>query len=64
LGGKTLRSSGQITRLQRLTDNDAEFVTPGDMLAELRDDNSRVVDFMRETHGLCGDYATPPRPAS
>jgi starvation-inducible DNA-binding protein len=38
-------------------DNDADFVTPGDMLAELRDDNSRVVTYMRETHGLCDNYS-------
>src|SRR5438477_13184091 len=39
IGGTTLRSTGHITRLQRLSDNDAEFVTPADMLAELREDN-------------------------
>src|SRR5881392_4236393 len=38
LGGTTMRSIGQITRLQRIKDNDAAFVTPMDMLAELRDD--------------------------
>lgn len=61
LGGTTLRSIGHIGRLQRLADNDADFVTPADMLAELRDDNLRLVAFMRETHTLCdehGDVAT------
>src|SRR5438445_8837038 len=42
LGGNTLRSIGQISRLQRVSDNDADFVSPLDMLAELRDDNERL----------------------
>jgi len=61
IGGTTLRSIGHIARLQRVADNDAEYVTPLDMLAELRDDNSRLTDRMRETHGVCderGDVAT------
>ena len=61
LGGTTLRSIGDIARHQRLLDNDAPFVTPQDMLAELREDNLRIVDFMRATHGMCdgyGDVAT------
>jgi starvation-inducible DNA-binding protein len=61
IGGTTLRSIGHISRLQRVADNDAEFVTPLDMLAELRDDNSRLTDRMRETHAVCderGDVAT------
>jgi starvation-inducible DNA-binding protein len=56
-----MRSIGQITRLQRIKDNDADFVTPMDMLAELRDDNKQLTASMRETHGLCdehGDVAT------
>lgn len=61
LGGITLRSIGHITRLQRVSDNDAEYVTPLDMLAELREDSTRLADRMRETHGVCekhGDVAT------
>ncbi|MGJ7488926.1 Dps family protein [Variovorax sp. ZT4R33] len=61
LGGTTLRSSGHAVRLQRLSDNDADFVTPSDMLAELSQDNQRIAAFMRETHALCdryGDVAT------
>jgi starvation-inducible DNA-binding protein len=61
LGGKTLHSTGQITRLQRISDNDATFVTPDDMLAELREDNLALAGYMRETHSLCdafGDVAT------
>src|SRR5216110_2963080 len=61
IGGTTLRSIGHIGRLQRVLDNDADFVTPLDMLAELRDDNKRLAAHMRETHGVCderGDVAT------
>jgi starvation-inducible DNA-binding protein len=56
LGGITLHSIGHISRLQRILDNDAEFVTPLDMLAELREDNQRLADRMRETHGVCDEY--------
>src|SRR6202022_2487200 len=61
LGGTTLRSIGHVGRLQRILDNDADFVTPLDMLAELRDDNKQLVANLRETHGLCdqhGDVAS------
>lgn len=61
LGGTTLRSTGQIARLQRIKDNDADYVTPLDMLAELREDNRGLARSMRELHGLCdehGDVAT------
>jgi starvation-inducible DNA-binding protein len=53
IGGASLHSIGHVSRLQRIADNDAEFVTPMDMLAELRDDNKQLVANMRETHGLC-----------
>jgi starvation-inducible DNA-binding protein len=61
VGGTTLRSIGQIARLQRVLDNDAEYVTPPDMLAELRDDNKQLAAAMREAHGVCdesGDVAS------
>jgi starvation-inducible DNA-binding protein len=61
IGGTTVRSIGQISRLQRILDNDADFVTPLDMLAELRDDNKRLAANLRETHVLCdeqGDVAS------
>lgn len=61
IGGQTIRSIGQISRQQRIADNDADFVTAEDMLSELRDDNLRFVGAMRETHNLCdehGDVAT------
>jgi starvation-inducible DNA-binding protein len=56
IGGTTLRSIGQVGRLQRVLDNDADFVTPLDMLAELRDDNKQLVANMRETHDLCDEH--------
>src|SRR6201988_1796986 len=56
VGGTTLRSIGHIARLQRLADNDADFVTARDMLAELREDNGRLVAEMRETHALCDEH--------
>ena len=53
LGGTTLRSIGHIARLQRIDDNDAEYVEPEDMLAELRDDNQTLAARLREAHGVC-----------
>src|SRR5574337_1930702 len=61
IGGTTLRSIGDIARLKRIADNDADYVTPQDMLAELRDDNLRLTSAMREVHNTCdtyGDVAT------
>jgi starvation-inducible DNA-binding protein len=61
LGGTTLRSIGHIARLQRVLDNDADYVTPLDMLSELRDDNLQLTARMREVHNACdehGDVAT------
>src|SRR5947208_12847499 len=56
IGGTTLRSIGQISRLQRLLDNDADFVTPRDMLAELRDDNKQLAGYMRAAHTVCDEH--------
>ena len=56
IGGTTVRSIGEISRLQRIQDNDAEFMTPLDMLAELRDDNKELVAKMRATHALCEEH--------
>jgi starvation-inducible DNA-binding protein len=61
IGGITLHSIGEIARLQRVEDNNADYVTPQDMLAELRDDNKQLCVHMRTLHGLCdehGDIAT------
>jgi starvation-inducible DNA-binding protein len=56
IGGTTLRSVGQIARLQRIADNEADYVTPLDMLAELRTDNMELAAHMRETHALCDEH--------
>ncbi|WP_254021641.1 Dps family protein [Mesorhizobium escarrei] len=56
IGGTTLRSIGQIARTQRIADNDAEYVEPQDMPAELRDDNLRLTSAMREVHNTCDGY--------
>jgi starvation-inducible DNA-binding protein len=56
IGGTTLRSIGHIARQQRLLDNDAGYVEPADMLAELLDDNKQLAAFMRQTHDLCDDH--------
>src|SRR5271166_5158618 len=53
LGGTTIRSIGHIARLQRVLDNDADYVTATDMLAELRDDNIQLTANLREAHSLC-----------
>ena len=61
VGGLTIHSIGQIARLQRILDNDAEFVTALDMLAELRDDNQTLRGALRTAHAVCeehGDVAT------
>ncbi len=56
LGGTTLRSVGHIGRLQRILDNDADYVTPLDMLAELREDNKQLAKSMRDMHDLCDEH--------
>lgn len=61
VGGTTIRSIGHIGRVQRLLDNDADYVTPSDMLAELREDNLTLVSILTGVHELCSeqsDYAT------
>ena len=61
LGGLTLHSIGQIARTQRVQDNDAEYVEPSDMLAELQEDNKALAARLREAHNVCdehGDIAT------
>ena len=55
LGGATLRSIGNIARLQRVLDNDAEYVEPLDMLAELREDNRMLAARLREAHEVCDE---------
>jgi starvation-inducible DNA-binding protein len=56
IGGTTLHSIGEIARRQRILDNDAEYVEPQDMLAELRDDNKQLTSILRQVHNVCGGY--------
>ena len=56
VGGTTLRSIGHISRMQRILDNDAEFVQPLDMLAELREDNKVLAASLREAHNVCEEH--------
>jgi len=56
IGATTLRSIGHIARLQRVADNDADFVEPAGMLSELRQDNLDFVQRLREAHDLCDEY--------
>jgi starvation-inducible DNA-binding protein len=56
VGGITLRSIGHIARLQRVSDNDAEFVTPLDMLAELQQDNKQLAASLRAAHDVCDEH--------
>ncbi|GAA0726078.1 Dps family protein [Sphingomonas japonica] len=54
-GNTTLRSIGDIARHQTIADNDKEFVAPGDMLAELREDNLKLVELLREAKDIVDD---------
>jgi starvation-inducible DNA-binding protein len=56
IGGTTLRSVGHIARLQRLADNNADYVTPADMLAELASDNRQLAAFLRATHAVAEEH--------
>ncbi len=56
IGGTTLRSIGDIARRQRIKDNDADYVEPQDMMAELAEDNRTLAAAMRVLHGTCDDY--------
>jgi starvation-inducible DNA-binding protein len=55
-GGSTLRSIGHIARMQRIKDNDAEYVDPLDMLAELREDNAMLAARLREVHDVVDEF--------
>jgi len=56
VGGSTLRSIGHIARMQRIQDNDADYVEPSDMLAELREDNKTLAARLREAHNVCDEH--------
>jgi starvation-inducible DNA-binding protein len=56
VGGSTLRSIGDIARRQRVKDNDAQYVEPLDMIAELREDNKTLASRLREAHNVCDEH--------
>jgi starvation-inducible DNA-binding protein len=56
VGGSTLKSIGHISRTQRVLDNDADYVQPLDMLAELREDSKTLVASLREAHSVCDEH--------
>jgi starvation-inducible DNA-binding protein len=56
IGGLTLHSIGQIARSQRVLDNDAEYVEPLDMIAELAEDNRALAARLREAHDVCDEH--------
>jgi starvation-inducible DNA-binding protein len=56
IGGSTLRSIGHISRLQRVTDNDASYVAPFDMLIEVMNDNIGLTTRLRAAHGVCDEH--------
>ena len=56
VGATTLRSTGHVSRTQRVLDNDADYVEPMDMLSELREDNKALAASLREAHGVCETY--------
>jgi starvation-inducible DNA-binding protein len=56
IGGSTLKSVGHISRMQRVKDNDADYVEPQDMLAEVREDNKTLAARLREAHNVCDEH--------
>jgi starvation-inducible DNA-binding protein len=56
IGGGTLKSIGHISRLQRVFDNDADYVDPSDMIAELAEDNKTLAARLREAHNVCDEH--------
>lgn len=56
IGGITLHSIGEIAKMQRISDNDAVYVEPLDMVAELREDNKELAAHLREAHNICDEH--------
>src|SRR2546428_2350013 len=56
LGGLTIKSIGHISRIQRVLDNDADYVDPDDMIAELAEDNQTLAARLREAHDVCDEH--------
>ncbi|MGJ5176581.1 Dps family protein [Bradyrhizobium oligotrophicum] len=59
LGGTTLKSISQISKLQTIKDNNEEYVPPREMLRELMEDNKHMAAAMRKAHQLCDDNDDP-----
>src|SRR4051794_15799404 len=56
IGGLTIKSIGHVSRLQRVLDNDADYVDPPDMIAELAEDNKTLAARLREAHNVCDEH--------
>src|SRR6266480_4238162 len=56
IGGSTIKSISHISRLQRVQDNDVDYVQPQDMLAEVREDNKELAARLREVHNVCEEH--------
>jgi starvation-inducible DNA-binding protein len=56
IGGLTIKSIGHISRIQRVLDNDADYVDPSDMIAELAEDNKMLAGRLREAHNVCDEH--------
>ena len=56
IGGLTIKSIGQISRIQRVLDNDADYVDPSDMIAELAEENQTLAARLREAHNVCDEH--------
>src|SRR5436190_2102850 len=56
IGGSTIKSIGHISRLRRILDNDADYIDPEDMLAELGEDNKTLAARLREAHNVCDEH--------
>ena len=56
LGGLTIKSIGHISRIQRVLDNEADYVDPADMIAELAEDNQTLAARLREAHNVCDEH--------
>ena len=56
IGGLTIRSIGHVSQLQRVLDNNAEYVDPSDMIAELAEDNKTLATRLREAHNVCEEH--------
>ncbi len=55
IGGNTIRSVGHIAQLQRVKDNDEDFVAPKDMLTDLENENRKMAKNMRDAHKVADD---------